>query len=149
MRLHVHKYKRPQTHGTPVISLIKCCFMLHFCESWYQLSTFLHVPSCGWRLSAFVWGNRGMGLFTEKRKTAAVSKKTVSVRSNSFRIYAFIHVLSRFFVSLKRNSYLSITHNKPEIPHSLKCNVLTLWFSLNIREFNKQRRRWRERHLKM
>ena len=82
-----------------------------------------------------------MGLFTEKRKTAAVSKKTVSVRSNSFRIYAFIHVLSRFFVSLKRNSYMSITHNKPEILHSLKCNVLTLWFSLKIREFNKQRRR--------
>ena len=69
-----------------------------------------------------------MGLFTEKRKTAAVSKKTVSVRSNSFRIYAFIHVLNRFFVSLKRNSYMSITHNKPEIPHSLNAMFLRFGF---------------------
>ena len=58
--------------------------------------------------------------FTKKRKTAAVSNTTVSVRSN---IHSFI------------KSFLHFIEDKPEIPHSLKCNVLTLWFSLNIREF--------------
>ena len=108
----VHKCIRSTTdvelHWSHLLSAVLCYIFVKAGMIFLHSCTYLVAPGDYQPLFGEI---KEWNFLLKMRKTAAESNTTVSVRSNSFRIYAFIHVLSRFFVS-SEEEFVYVNHSQ-------------------------------------